>query len=245
MRYLMVAFCALLIAGLIAPPNPALAQAGTPAQALTTCGTPVNSPVNGGYYSLTTDLKGNLCVSGQTGTSAQQVQGTSASGATDDGSNPVKMGCVGAVNVTPPGPLNGQRGNILCSGNGAVGISVLNGINGTGFVTLSNGTTVNGGGVQSLSVDPTGESWAEITTATSTLVKGGPGYLHNVCVNTPVASATIKAYNAVSATGTPFTITLPSTITGESPFCMIYDVAFPSGIFVVTSGATDVTVTYR
>lgn len=35
---------------------PALAQQGTPAQALTTCGSPNNAPVNGSYYSLTTDL---------------------------------------------------------------------------------------------------------------------------------------------------------------------------------------------
>lgn len=63
MRHLMAAFCAFaLLAGLGLRPDLALAQSGTPAQALTTCGSPNNSPVNGSYYSLTTDLKSQLCV---------------------------------------------------------------------------------------------------------------------------------------------------------------------------------------
>lgn len=99
-------------------------------------------------------------------------------------------------------------------------------------------------GVGTSAVEEAGTAFSEITTATTTLVKSGATILHSVCVNTPIASATIKIYNAITATGTPFTLTIPSTITGESPFCMKYDVYFGTGITVVTSGATDVTVTF-
>jgi hypothetical protein len=60
MRRLLAALGAL--AWLLLAPSMALAQAGTPAQALTTCASPNNSPVNGSYYSLTTNLLSQLCV---------------------------------------------------------------------------------------------------------------------------------------------------------------------------------------
>ena len=142
------------LAWLLVLPTVALAQAGTPAQALTSCGAPNNTPVNGSYYSITAGLSGGMCT----------------------------------VDI--------------------------------------------------------GLSYSEITTGTTTLVKSGASTLHSVCINTPVISATVKIYNALTATGTPFTLTLPSTITGQSPFCMPYNVYFNTGITVVTSGATDVTVTF-
>lgn len=107
------------------------------------------------------------------------------------------------------------------------------------------GALANGGVTGATAVEENGVLFNEITTATSTTVKGSAGFLHRICVNTQVASATIKAYNNTSATGTALTITLPSTITSVNPFCMDYDVFFNLGIFVVTSAATDVTVTYR
>lgn len=71
MRLRAFLFCALaLIAGLGGSPGAALAQTGTPAQALTACGSPSNSPVNGGYYSLTTDLNLRLCGSQMTAVSS-------------------------------------------------------------------------------------------------------------------------------------------------------------------------------
>lgn len=99
-------------------------------------------------------------------------------------------------------------------------------------------------GVGTTAVEEAGTSFNEITTGATTLVKSGATILHSVCVNTPIASATIKIYNAITAAGTPLTLTIPSTVTGESPFCMKYDVYFSTGITVVTSGATDVTVVY-
>lgn len=102
-----------------------------------------------------------------------------------------------------------------------------------------NGIDGTGKGVTATEVG--GSTFVEITTATSTTVKGSAGTLHKVIVNTGVAAATIKIYNALSATGTPFTI----TCSGTAPFEITYDTWMSTGIFVVTSGATDVTITYR
>lgn len=119
-----------------------------------------------------------------------------------------------------------------------------NGTNEDADVTIVGAVAVGNTGVGTKAVEQAGTSFSEITTATTTLVKTGASVLHSVCVNTPIASATVKVYNALTAVGTPFTLTIPSTVTGESPFCMKYDVYFGTGITVVTSGLTDVTVVF-
>lgn len=89
-------------------------------------------------------------------------------------------------------------------------------------------------------------AFVNITTATTTVVKSGPGFLHMLVINTPVASATITIYDNTAASGTKIaTITIPSTVTGEAPSSIEYDVAFSTGLTIVTSGATDITVAYR
>lgn len=89
-------------------------------------------------------------------------------------------------------------------------------------------------------------AYKNITTATTTVVKGTNGLLHSITVNTEVASATITVYDNTAASGTKIaTITLPSTITGINPFTLVLDVGFTTGLTVVTSGATDLTVAYK
>lgn len=130
---------------------------------------------------------------------------------------------------------------------GALGVSTFlyNGSLQDAQVSITGALAAGNAGTGTTAVEEGGTTFTEITTGTSTTVKGSAGILHQICVNTIVGSATIKAYNALSATGTPITITLPATITGDNPFCLKYDIYFGTGIFVVTSGATDVTVTYR
>ena len=90
-----------------------------------------------------------------------------------------------------------------------------------------------------------GYTYKHIATATGTQVKAGAGTLHSITVNTAVASATITVQDALTATTpTIAVITLPSTITGVDPFTLPFDVAFSTGLFVTTSGATDLTVAY-
>lgn len=310
MRSLMVAFCALaLIVGLSASPDVTWAQTGTPAQALTTCGTPVNAPVSGSYYSVTMNTSSQLCVSTTPSSTPQPISGATSNassgvattstnipsvsynynfngttwdqaktlpGLTISGVGLPAAGIASVYNTTLPTYTNGQYGALQMSPQGGI---LLSGQNGTAAATVNatspadgqsamlglsttsqgmledigsnswvrardvTGLTASGTGVTAVEED--GTTFTEITTGTSTTVKGSAGVLHQICVNTIVGSATIKAYNALSATGTPITITLPATITGDNPFCLKYDIYFGTGIFVVTSGATDVTVTYR
>lgn len=215
-------------------------------------------------------------VSGPTGTGANQVQGTQASGAADNGSFPIKLGSVfnttlptytngqyGALQMTARGAINttlfDASGNVIGSSNqssdaistSVVGLNVqafgytFDGTNETRSRSVVGALAAGSAGTGTTAVESGGTLFSQITTGTSTTVKGSAAILHKVCVNTPVASATIKIYNALSATGTPITITIPSTVTGESPFFIEYDIYMGTGIFVVTSGATDVTVTYR
>lgn len=105
-----------------------------------------------------------------------------------------------------------------------------------------NGSATSSGGMGVMATDRAGSTFAQITTATTTAVKGTPGILKRITVNTAVTAATIKIYNAATATGTPITITCPTTAV---PFQLDYDLFFSTAITVVTSGATDVTVGYR
>lgn len=117
--------------------------------------------------------------------------------------------------------------------------------NGTTFDRNRTIQGVDGTGLGVQAVATGGAKFSNITTATTTVVKSGAGTLSNLIINTPIASSTITLYNNTTATGAKIaTITLPATITGESPFVLDYNLAFSTGLTIVTSGATDITVTY-
>lgn len=108
-----------------------------------------------------------------------------------------------------------------------------------GAATAANQATAN----TSLATIAAANSYAHIATSTTTLVKSGAGTLHTVCVNTlgTVASAA-TVDDALTAT-TP-TIAVIDTLTGGA-VCRIYDVNFATGLTIVTTGAPDITVSYR
>ena len=86
-------------------------------------------------------------------------------------------------------------------------------------------------------------AYANITTDTTTTLKSIPGYLHTVCVNTPAATGTITIYDNTAASGTKI-----GTITSyaSTPRCFTYDVAFWTGLTIVTAvAAQDITVSFR
>jgi hypothetical protein len=92
-------------------------------------------------------------------------------------------------------------------------------------------------------------SGTNITTATTTTVKGSAGVLRRVMIGTSVASATVKLFNVASGScsGTPGSgasgvITLPSTV--SNPVSLELNQAFSAGICVVTSGATNLIVIF-
>lgn len=87
--------------------------------------------------------------------------------------------------------------------------------------------------------------YANITLAapTTTVLKSKPGMLHSVCINTVAATETITIYDNGAGSGTKIgTITVVSGV----PSCLIYDVAFWTGLTVVTAtAASDITVSFQ
>jgi len=79
-----------------------------------------------------------------------------------------------------------------------------------------------------------------ITSATTTTVKSGAGYLFSITVNT-TAAGTITIYDNTTNSGTKIG-TLKASV-GEQTF--FYCCSFTTGLTVVTAAASDITVTYR
>lgn len=83
-----------------------------------------------------------------------------------------------------------------------------------------------------------------ITTATTTLVKTGSGSLRAICVNTPVATGTVKADDALTDT-TPVLGVVTTPATAGNPYCQYFNLSFAVGLTIVTTQAQDVTVVYQ
>ncbi len=88
-----------------------------------------------------------------------------------------------------------------------------------------------------------GYSYTNIASQTTTVIKQGPGVLHSICVNTPAATGTAQIYDNTAASGTKIgLITSFASVSG----CFTYDVAFNTGLTVVTATASpDFTVSWR
>lgn len=100
----------------------------------------------------------------------------------------------------------------------------------------------------------TGPSFSKtnISTATTTTVKGTAGILHRIILGTPVASATIKLFDVASGScsGTPGSgadavLTIGSSVTAFIPASIVVDATFSAGICVVTSGTTNIDVIWE
>lgn len=86
------------------------------------------------------------------------------------------------------------------------------------------------------------DTYASISTKTTTLVKSGAGTLAAIVVGTLGTVDTLTVYDALTATGTPI-ITITSPLVGR----LAFDVAFGAGLTIVTGGTTagNYTVCYR
>ena len=83
-----------------------------------------------------------------------------------------------------------------------------------------------------------------ITSATTTVVKTGPGMLVSIIVNKAVASSVYTIYDNTAASGTKIaTVTLPASLTANQ-FAIPYMCKFTTGLTVVTSSTDDITVVY-
>lgn len=87
---------------------------------------------------------------------------------------------------------------------------------------------------------------ANIAGAATTVVKSGAGILGSITINKAVASATITIYDNTAASGLALaTITLSSGgVTDVTPYGRDLDWMFGTGLTIVTSGATDITIGY-
>ena len=97
-----------------------------------------------------------------------------------------------------------------------------------------------------LPVEIRGYSFVNITTATTTNnIATGPGFIHSIIINKPLASGTITIYNNTSNSGAKVgTITMPGTLLSDGPKTVVYDVECSVGISIVTTEAQDITVSY-
>lgn len=119
---------------------------------------------------------------------------------------------------------------VIASNQSAIAVTPEN-----GNVTVINGVT-----------NPvfTEESFlfSNIKTNTTTVVKSGAGILHSIVVNTlGLVASSVIIYDNTAGSGT--TIGTINTLTLSGSF--IYDLAFATGLTIVTTGGVDITVTYR
>lgn len=95
-------------------------------------------------------------------------------------------------------------------------------------------------------------SFSNITTNTTTVVKGSAGILKGFTINNPgkftVADLVVTIYDNTAASGTKIgTWTIPVDATQQVVPPIVLDVAFSTGLTIVTSGPTvaaDITVSY-
>jgi len=78
-----------------------------------------------------------------------------------------------------------------------------------------------------------------ISSAATTLVKTGAGMLHAITV-TETAAGTITVYDNTSGSGTVLAVLKASIAEGA----YLLDIAFTTGLTIVTAGASKITVSY-
>lgn len=86
----------------------------------------------------------------------------------------------------------------------------------------------------------TGYHPANISTATGTLVKTGPGTFGGMTINTGAAGETVTVYDGVDNTGTVIGV-----YSAANPVPLPAAFALQTGLYIVTSGTANITIAYR
>jgi len=94
-----------------------------------------------------------------------------------------------------------------------------------------------------LQMSGSGYSFNNIKTSTTTVIKSGAGQLHCLTINNIGTTWVITIFDNIVASGTTIATTTALTILGA--YC--FDIAFTTGLTIVTSGVTagDITISYR
>ena len=189
--------------------------------------------------SLSLDLKGQMRVRDDTlvtsiGTVNTSINNTAIAAGTAGSASADVLSVQGIASMTP---LTVATHAVTQSGDWEIAIdeALPAGTNVIGHVIVDSGA---------ITADPTAFSYRNITTSTTTTVKSGAGTLHTIVVNTDgTVASSVTVYDNTSASGTKIATinSLSSTQT------YVYDVAFSTGLTLVTTGtaASDITVTYR
>ena len=92
------------------------------------------------------------------------------------------------------------------------------------------------------------QKFLNITTATTTVVKGSRGKLVRIIFNKHVATGITTVYDNTAASGTKIgTITVGAAVLSDPPVAAEYGlegIIFSIGLTIVTSAAEDITVVY-
>jgi hypothetical protein len=86
-------------------------------------------------------------------------------------------------------------------------------------------------------------SYNYIESATTTQVKSGSGILHKIVVVTPVGAETIDLID--NTAGTTVNIGRITTTADLKPFYLQFDCRFTTGLRIITSGTSKITVVYQ
>ncbi len=178
--------------------------------------------------------------------------GGAAAAAADATANPTT-----GAELTFPHGFNGTTWDRLRAGLSAVSATLTGMLNTLPWALFHTApvTRTNGQGGP-LETDATGNmrvteqflpasSSTYISTATTTVVKSGAGRLARIIIGTPIASATITVYDNTAGSGTVIaTLAIGSVITGDQPDPIEFACKFTTGLTVVTSGATLITVVW-
>lgn len=149
--------------------------------------------------------------------------------------------------VNPSGSI--YAGQVDLTSVGGVSLLRGNGVTGTGSprVTIASDNTpfhIIVDSAPTTAVNQAGNSFSNIITATTTAVKSSAGTLHTVCVNAlGTVASTATLYDNTSASGTKIATLNTLAFLG----CSTYDVAFTTGLTIVTPGtaAPDLTISFR
>lgn len=181
--------------------------------------TPIN--VNGGGGTVTNPSVNKIC-DPTTPTICLNVKGASTAAVATDQS--------GVVQLNPLSPGIIALGQTTKSASVPVAVATDQ----TGSQTPAN----------SISVVQAGYTYTHISTAATTMVKSGAGVLHLINVGTlGTVASTVTIYDNTAGSGTVIGVINSLTLSGGFP----YDVAFSTGLTIVTTGtaAPDVTVSWR
>lgn len=177
---------------------------------------------------LEVDANGNLkTVSGGTGASSNQVQGTAADNAAAVG-NPVRVGQ--RYNSSAPTYDNGDIADFQADVNGNTKVREQYA---PGYEDNTNNKAI---------VEHRYTS-AVISSATTTTIKSGAGLVHTISILGGTLGA-ITVYDNTAGSGTTICPTFTPTAAVPCP-PIILDETFATGLTIVTAAATIINVSYR